>query len=459
MGWGRLSWERFLGHPDPATIVAVSTPRGSGGIGLVRLSGSGAVRIAAQLFRSRPPLGSRPRHVEFGHIVDSEGRAIDTALAWFLKRPASYTGEDTVEISTHGSEVLLEAVVAEATRLGAVPAGPGEFTKRAFLSGRIDLVQAEGVVELILAASHSGMRAAYGVVAGQLSDRIGRLRHQAVEALALVESVLDFPEEAQAQSEAVSALAGRLSAGAWELLHTFEGARRRRDGCSVVIVGRPNVGKSSLFNALLCEDRAIVTDVPGTTRDWLEGRVVWSGELIRLADTAGIRDSTDIVEQAGVAASKAVAAGADVNVVVIDGSAERAVALEELWGSGRAPTVIALSKSDLPRRVRLPKECDDGVVAVSARTGAGLEELKQAVLEELPRPDPDEGPGLLCERHRACVKRVADAGERAAASSRHSPELVAAELREALRALGELLGESVEDDVLDRIFSEFCIGK
>ena len=425
---------------------------------MLRLSGSRALAVGSRIFLSRPRL-RRPRYVHHGRVVDRRQEPLDAALAWYLKGPRSYTGEDTVEITTHGSDALLELVLDAAVHHGARVAEPGEFTKRAFVNGRIDLLQAEAVVDLISAGSRQGLRAAYGAVSGRLTELVGSMREQLTRALAQLEAGLDFVEDVGPEELVeVDGIVGGVVDQARELLQTFEGARRRRDGWRVVIVGRPNAGKSTLLNAMAGEDRSIVADKPGTTRDWVEAEVVWDGERIRLVDTAGLREGTDRVEAAAVRRSSQQAADADVVVAVVDGSEDRTARPGEISDPGWQATLVVVSKTDLPRRARVGPEA--GAIEVSAHAGAGLAELRGRILAALPARQPVDGVALLRERHHEALSRVvveAEASLRDLAAGSH--ELAAARLGEALRQIGDLLGESVDEDVLDRIFAEFCIGK
>ncbi len=446
-----------MGASDTATIIAVSTPPGQGGVGLIRISGPQALLIGRQLFVAEPVLGRRVRHVTLGRVVDDGGRPLDAALAWFLAGPSSYTGEDVVEISTHGSTAVLEAVVDRGRRLGARLAQPGEFTRRAFLNGRMDLLQAEAVVDVIQAQSEGSLQTAYGVLGGQLSARVRRMRDGLIDALARLESMLDFSEDVSAEDVGnVAAAIAEVLESATALVDSFKGARSRMVGFSVVLVGRPNAGKSTLFNSLLGEDRSIVTDVPGTTRDWVEGRVNWAGETVRLIDTAGLRQTNDPVEAAGVSRTQSQIETADLVVQVIDAASEP---LEELIPACQATrqTVRVYSKGDIQSgQARQP-----GDLVVSAHTGLGMAELRETILGRLPRGgDTTEG-GPVRERHRDALMAIAEAARRAEAEvlSGGPLELAAAELQNSLGHVGQLLGEEVEEAVLDRIFSEFCIGK
>ncbi|MEE2658533.1 MAG: tRNA uridine-5-carboxymethylaminomethyl(34) synthesis GTPase MnmE [Candidatus Latescibacterota bacterium] len=446
------------------TIVAVASPRGEGGIGVIRLSGPAAAATAAQLFHSAKTIGHRPHRVEYGKVRDAQGREIDTALAWFLPGPKSYTGEDTVEISTHGSEAVLQAVLETAVESGARMAEAGEFTRRAFINGKLDLPQAEAVVDLIRAGSRSGLMTAYGAASGGLSKVVAEVKAEIVAALALLEVGLDFVDEdvdtpSMAQVDAhVLAVERR----ARELVESFAGARRRLQGWQVAIVGRPNVGKSTLLNALLSEERAIVSETPGTTRDVVEGRVIWAGESLRLVDTAGQRRNPGPVEAEGIRRARQRAEEADLVLVVLDRSREWSSEDEWVIGAaGNSPRLLVLNKADLSPRLQLPASLEEPeFVAVSATTGSGLEGLRSRILRHTRSMKPEAAVSLLRDRHRERMSSVADRASRAREQlSALTPEIAAAELRNALEDVGELLGEEVEEAVLDRIFAEFCIGK
>lgn len=446
--------------PDPSTIIAICTPRGSGGVGLVRLSGPQALPIGRVLFRSRPVLGHRVRHVTYGRVVDGEGRPVDAALAWYLEGPATYTGEDVVEISTHGSDAVLDLVVDRGKQLGAHMAQPGEFTRRAFLHGRIDLLQAEAVADLIQAQSAGSLQAAYGILGGELSDRVRLLREDLVDVLARLETLLDFSDDVDADEIGnLDATMERVEQGAAGLVGSFAGARARLRGFTVVLAGRPNAGKSTLFNALLGEERSIVTQVPGTTRDWVEGHANWSGESVRLVDTAGLRDSADAVEQAGVERTRQQMKAADLVLLIVDGSDSASTDRIDRQGLDRATQITVISKADLPQSRPAEFEGEEAIV-VSARTGDGLQALREAILRHLPTKRGKGEAAPLRERHRDALAATAEATGRARRLlAENAPEVAAMELQAGLRSVGELLGERVDEAVLDRIFSEFCIGK
>ena len=451
---------------QPDTVVAISTPRGEGGIGIVRLSGPAALSISQQIFRSRPPLGERVRYVEYGRIW-AGGRAIDTGVAWVFAAPHSYTGEDTVEISCHGSMVVLESVVEEALRLGAVAAAPGEFTRRAFLNGRLDLLEAEAVIDLIQASSKAHLDNAYGLASGRLSKMVKELKRQVIKMLSLLEIGLDFSDEdinSIGRQEIQTALLEVIEFSL-RLAETFEGTRRRQEGYLVVLIGRPNVGKSTLLNVLLGEDRAIVTPVPGTTRDLVEGRITWAGETIRLVDTAGIRQSHNLIEKEGIERASQAIGEADVVLAVFDSSIESCeddMAVLDLLPSNKK-SIAVFNKIDLPdagTRSKIEARTSASV-EISALREFGIEKLKREVTAQLPHRAEIDGIGITRQRHQDCLLRVARSGAVAEEllRSRQPDECVVAELQDALNALGEMLGETIEEEVLDSIFSQFCIGK
>lgn len=450
---------------QPDTVVAISTPRGKGGIGIVRLSGPAALSISQQIFRSRRPLGERVRYVEYGRIW-AGGRAIDTGVAWCFAAPHSYTGEDTVEISCHGSMVVLESVVEEALRLGAVAAAPGEFTRRAFLNGRLDLLEAEAVIDLIQASSKAHLDNAYGLASGRLSKMVKELKGQLVKMLSLLEIGLDFSDEdIDIGRQEIQAALSEVVESSLRLAETFEGTRRRQEGYLVVLIGRPNVGKSTLLNVLLGEDRAIVTPLPGTTRDLVEGRTTWAGETIRIVDTAGIRQSHNLIEKEGIERASQAAGEADVVLAVFDSSTESCeddIAVLDLLPSNKK-SIAVFNKIDLTGAITRSKiEARTSVsVEISALRESGIEKLKREVTAQLPHRAEIDGIGIARQRHQDCFLRVAKSGAVADELLRASQpdECIIAELQDALNALGEMLGETVEEEVLDSIFSQFCIGK
>jgi tRNA modification GTPase len=451
------------------TIAAISTAPGRGAIALIRVSGPAATDVLGRLAPDFGPF--EPRRARLATIRDPRnGEALDHALVSVHPGPASYTGEDMVEISGHGGSLGPALVMEACMAAGARRAEPGEFTRRAYLNGRMDLVQAEAVGDLIAGSSPMARRAALHQLDRGLSRRIAELREALIGLEALLVHHLDFPEEDDppVPIERIAADADRVAARLGALLATAPEGELLREGALTVLAGRPNSGKSSLFNALLGQERAIVTELPGTTRDALEASVSLGGYPFRLVDTAGLRDSDDRVERLGIEVARRYLAASDLVLLCVDGArplgGDEATFLDE-W-SGR-PVVVAHTKSDLDVRATNGTGAPRGaaaVVHVSALTGAGLDELRQALARlayrGLAAAAPD-APVLTRARHAAAVRAALDEVRAFAASLRAGigPEVAAAHLRPAETALEEVLGVITPDDVLDRLFAEFCIGK
>ena len=450
-------------------IAAVATPPGPGGVGIVRLSGPGAHRAAAQVFRpmQRGALTDAPdRLLVYGTVLGPEGEGIDRGLAFVSRAPHSYTGEDTAELQCHGSPVVLNLVLEALYQAGARPAQPGEFTQRAFLNGRLDLTQAEAVIDLIEADSARAVRNAAGQLAGALSRRIGGVYDALTDLMAHFCAVLDYPDEDldPFRAEGMAAVLAEQGAALAALLQTAARGRRLRDGVVCALVGRPNAGKSSLLNALAGYERAIVTDRPGTTRDTVEAAVSLAELPFRLIDTAGLRASDDPAERLGVARSRAAMDEADVVLLVCDGTASPGDEERALLAELGERAVVVRSKADRPAVWdALP---GSETVAVSARTGAGLAEL-EAVLGRrgaalLPAVRAGaQGLMLTNARQTDAVRRALEAVRRAeeGLGAGLPPDLLLTDVEDALAALGELTGRTVREDVTDRIFSRFCVGK
>jgi len=457
---------------DIDTIAAVSTPPGEGGIGIIRLSGPAAVAIAVRLFRrkdGRPLESPRSHHQYYGHIVHPEhGAKIDEVLFCVMRAPHSYTREDVVEISGHGGPAPLRAILALACAAGARLAQPGEFTQRAFLNGRIDLTQAEAVLDTIHARTDAGLRAAQQVLHGELGRGVRALRARLVSLLASLEAAIDYadedltfltPEEIDAE---ITALHGEVTA----LLASYHHGKLLRDGAGTAIIGRPNTGKSSLLNMLLGETRAIVTEVPGTTRDVIEEQIELDGVPLRLRDTAGIRHTEDVVERIGVERSRASLSQADLVLLVLDRSMPLQLEDRELLDEVRErPVVVVLNKADLPAGLdvqEIRELTPAPVVELSALTHSGLPELRQAMSHLLfGATVVSESAQLANLRQRQAAERAAQALVDAQATLRAggTEELLAVDLMAAASALGEITGDNVREEMIQDLFARFCVGK
>jgi tRNA modification GTPase len=429
-------------------------------VGIVRLSGPRACVIAAAMTRGRTPLDRQPSHtLRRVAIVDpATGEPLDDALCAVMRAPRSYTGEDVVELSCHGSPALLRIVVERLIAQGARLAAPGEFTRRAFLNGRIDLAQAEAVALLIGARTERAMRLAVRAVAGQLGDSLRGLRDRLLDVIAALEVTLDFPDDAvgidpAAAAATVAALAADVVA--WRA--RADRGRILHEGLTVAIVGAPNAGKSSLLNALAGRERAIVSPVPGTTRDVVEATIELAGVPVRLLDTAGIDVPRDPIEAEGIRRSRSAIAESDLLVVVVDGS--RPLVREVLDETAGRPRVIVRGKSDLPRHGSTATLSD--AVDVSALTGAGLDALVHRLCREVETRSEDGGGGLIASlRQMESLERLERCLQGADRALRTAPvEVALVDLREALAEASSLIGVEVGDAVLDRIFATFCLGK
>ena len=474
------------------TIAAIATPPGEGGVGIIRISGAEAPAIAAKVWRGKRPVADFESHrLYYGDIVDP-GRdgsrtapTLDGAMIVWMQAPHSYTGEDVIELQTHGGPSLLQEILKVVIAAGARLARPGEFTERAFVNGRMDLTQAEGVADLIHGQSELAVKLAQEQLSGRLAEEIGRIRRELVVMRAQLEAMIDYPddedvnvlrhEEVAARAETVA-----LRLGTW-LAHYDEG-RWRREGLRVVLVGRPNVGKSSLLNCLLSDDRAIVHSRAGTTRDVVTESVKLGGILVKLSDTAGLREGEGEVEAEGIRRSWQEVERADLVIFVIDRSQDATDEDQRLYAEVRGkPHLIVLNKNDLPNAATNleqdvrgwraeplgPAANDEAlsrhqILELSAKTEAGLPELKQAIIDfALPHGRASDQIFIANLRHKTCLEAcVAALNEvRQSAEAGAGLELLAADLLVAANHLGEITGEITNDEVLSEIFSRFCLGK
>jgi len=450
------------------TIAAISTPIGQGGIGIVRLSGPEALAIARKLFvpaRGELADGFVSHRLYYGHIVaPRSGRIVDEVLLCYMRAPCTYTRQDVVEIDAHGGIVALREILSLCLESGARLAHEGEFTLRAFLNGRIDLAQAEAVLDIVTARTESALRIAMQQLGGHLSRRIREIRARLLDLLAYLEASVDFPEDELPPHEVEADLLlaeGELA----ELLRQAERGMIYRQGVRTAIVGRPNVGKSSLLNRLLRTERAIVTPIPGTTRDTLEETIALEGIPFVLIDTAGISETQDTIERLGVERSRAALHGADLALVVVDGSQPPDEADFQVAAlAATRPTIVVVNKSDLPPAsdyATLLPEAEH--IAVSALSGAGIPALEKLLVETVfsGQIALSDEPLVSNPRHREILRRAREhilEAYRARQEGR-TTDLLAIDVTEAVNALGEITGETASEELLERIFANFCIGK
>lgn len=453
------------------TISAIATALGVGSIGVIRLSGPDSLAIADRIFAGREKLGrENARKLLYGHILDRKGQPIDEVLAVYMPGPHSYTGEDVCEIQCHGGRQALQEILSLTYQAGARPAEPGEFTKRAFLNGRLDLAEAESVMDIINAKSRQALVAANRGHEGGLSRKVRELRKELRDLVVQLEAAIDYPEEdieevtydraAEVLAEAQGAVARLLRQGG--------AGRILREGLRTAIVGRPNVGKSSLLNSLLQADRAIVSNIPGTTRDIIEEQMTIGGIPLVLTDTAGLRDTEDLVEKIGVERSRAALEDAQLALVVLDGSQPLSGEDRELLRSlTDRKKLILVNKSDLPQVLdteELRREYGGSdVIVLSVKTGEGLEQVEQWLQEFVYGEGSDSESSSMTQNARQqdllekALRSLEDALEGA---RQHLPyDCLTIDLTQTLHDLGEITGEDVPDEIIDEIFAQFCVGK
>lgn len=455
------------------TIAAIATPPGLGGIGIVRISGDRALNIAKEIFvfGNNKESVFKDRYLHYGKIVDSSGRIIDEVLLAYMKAPRSYTKEDVVEIHCHGGVVPIREILKEVIKKGARLAEPGEFTKRAFLNGRIDLVQAEAVMDLISSKTHISAMASINQMEGKLSKHIGAMREELIRNMAHIEVVIDYPEEdideigMESLRDTIMELCNEIK----NMMKTIEKGKLIREGIKAVIIGKTNVGKSSLLNALLGEDRAIVTDIPGTTRDVIEEYINIKGLAVRIVDTAGIRETLDKIERMGIERSKQNIDKADLILMVMDAS----IAIEEedreiFSYIKNRKTLIVLNKIDKPVMLgknEIEKELGNKIpiIETSLISGKGVDKLEDMIYKMFFRGELEitHDKVITNMRHYEALERAYNYLKDALEGIDYGMplDIISIDLYGAANSLGNITGETVTEDLINKIFSEFCLGK
>ena len=455
------------------TIAAIATPLGEGGIGIVRLSGPEAVKIAERIFRAQNKnwISAGSHRLFYGHIIDREGLVIDEVLLSYMRAPHTYTREDVVEINCHGGIVPLRRVLELVLGYGARLAGPGEFSKRAFLNGRLDLAQAESVIDIIRARTDAGLKLAMSQLRGELSGKITSLQKKLLGLLAQIEAVVDFPEEGLEESagDEILVKSQALLSEVEQLIRGADTGKIYREGISTVIIGRPNVGKSSLLNAMLREERAIVTEIPGTTRDIIEEIINIRGIPLKIIDTAGLHETEDVVEKIGVERTRDNIKRADLVLLVLD--AARGLTNEDkaiIESIGEKKSIILLNKVDV-KEIKIEKSKVERfspgspLLWISAEQGTGLIELEETIVNMVLGGQAASSEAVLVSsvRHKQALEKAsAHLSEAVNGILGKLPlDMVSIDLRSAWEALGDITGSTSTEELLDRIFADFCIGK
>lgn len=456
------------------TIAAVATGAGVSAIGVLRVSGPAAIAAAEAVFRprdGRPLSAHAPRALVRGSLLGPDGETVDDCLAVFFPAPHSYTGEDSAEFHCHGSPIVLRLGLQALFAQGARQAGPGEFTRQAFLNGKLDLTEAEAVMDLIDAESAAAAKNALSQLGGSLRRMVEGVRDSLVDIASRFYAVVDYPDEdiEDIHPEEIEAALRTADGTLTRLLGSFQRGQVLRSGVPAAILGRPNAGKSSLLNALLGYDRAIVTDIPGTTRDTVEEKCCLGGVLLRLIDTAGLRETEDAVEKLGTERSRRAAEDAGLVLALIDGSQPVTPEDEAILrlAAGKERWLLLLTKADLPQKAVLPEfaslpgTAPAAVLSVSTRTGEGIPALEAAVAALFPQGEAETGSLLTNPRQADAVGRALDAVRRAeeSLSLGMTPDVILTDAEEALSALGELTGATAREEIVSAIFSRFCVGK
>lgn len=453
------------------TICGIATAQGEGGIAIIRVSGAKALDIVGSIFKAKNEFdikNMKTYTMKYGNIIDKTGEIIDEVIISFMKGPRSFTAEDVIEINCHGGVVSTNRVLEEVIRAGARLAEPGEFTKRAFLNGRIDLSQAEAVIDIIRAKTDLAMKSAMMQSTGKLSQEINKLRQYLLNVLALIEYAVDFTEDDEEPDETIPVRVGEgLDSAIVEMGRLLKGANEGkliREGLKMTIIGKPNVGKSSLMNALLEEQRAIVTDIPGTTRDVIEEFINLDGIPVKITDTAGIRETEDVVEKIGVERSKAKLEEADLVVLMLDTS--RALDTEDkeiIEAVKDKNTIVLLNKVDLEGKLDKDELKDfDNFIQISAKTGFGIEDLKAKIKEMFFSGEVDNESLIISNnRHKQALIRALENCEIAKDRLEKNEflDLISIYVTSGMKSLGEITGDELEEDLVNKIFSEFCCGK
>lgn len=446
------------------TIAAIATPPGEGGVAIIRISGKESLDIAAKIF-SGPVYTYQSHTVHYGHIIDASGARVDDVLLLVLLGLRSFTGENTVEIHCHGGSLITRKVLEVVLQAGARPARPGEFSLKAFMNGKLDLTQAEAIQELISAKNEHALEAAENQLSGRLSKKINEFQKNLTDIAAILEAWIDFPEEGLefASLEEICSHLHDVAMQMEHLLSTFHNGKMIHDGITMCLIGCPNAGKSSLMNALLAKDRAIVSHIPGTTRDVLEDHLHLNGLNFKLMDTAGIRQASDLIEQEGIRRSKDAMHGADLILLVLD--VVKGIDEEDLHLMNLVPkqkTIAIWNKCDLPHN-GMPILDFDHVVAISAKQGIGLDLLHQKIDEVIWHKGPPSKEEIVITnvRHKRSLEGALQACNMLiqGLQTGASPEFLSLDMRHCLSELGAIIGTNITEDILSAIFSKFCIGK